>query len=394
MFTLKHRKLTKATLLLSSMMTLMAGAIVSPALPYITAAFEEVPHARLLTQLIVTLPALFIALLAPVAGWYIDKFGKKPLLLFSFLLYALAGVSGYFCNDLHAILVGRAFLGIAVAGIMTAATTLVGDYFEDEERVAFMGMQSAFIALGGVVFISVAGVLADKHWQAPFLVYLFSLPVFCMAIPYIVEPRNRQGPEKKERQEVDAPIEGEVNYNRFAIGFIYCMAFVSVVIFYMVPVEMPYVLKGLGLSGAVIGLAMSTQTLASVLISSNYHRFKRRVSFPTIYALSFSLMTIGYLIVAAGSTLWVFILGFVVSGFGVGFFMPSTNLWAMSLVPAAIRGKIVGRVSAAIFVGIFLCPIIIQPVVARYSPSTAFAGAAMVTSVLFVLVLALKGKLS
>ena len=96
MVTLKHRNLTKATILLASMMTLMAGAIITPALPGITAAFRDVPNAKLLSQLIVTLPALFIALLSPLAGWVIDRFGRKKLLTVSCMLYAISGVSGYF----------------------------------------------------------------------------------------------------------------------------------------------------------------------------------------------------------------------------------------------------------------------------------------------------------
>ena len=393
MVELKHKNLTKATVLLSSMMTLMAGAIISPALPSITEAFKDVSNAKLLTQMLVTMPALFIAIVAPLAGWYIDKFGRKKLLMSCYLLYAISGTSGYFCTDLYSLLVGRVFLGIAVGGIMTTTTTLVGDYFQDEERVAFMGMQSAFISLGGVVFISMAGVLADKHWQAPFLIYLFSIVVFLMAIPYLVEPRRNELERSKSSEQLPALSAEDVSYRRFPIYFIYCMAFISVVIFYMVPIQMPYVLKAIGVSGSLIGVAMSTQTLASVVISSNYHRFKARASFPTIYAISFILMAIGYLIVAGGSSLWHYILGFVISGLGVGFFMPSTNLWAMSLVPPAIRGKIVGRVSAAIFIGMFFCPIIVQPVAEKFSPSVACAAAAGVMGVLFTLVLVLKSKL-
>ena len=69
-------------------------------------------------------------------------------------MYAVAGTSGFWLNDIHLILIGRFFLGLGVAGIMTSATTLIGDYFTGESRNKFMSLQSAFIALGGLLFIT------------------------------------------------------------------------------------------------------------------------------------------------------------------------------------------------------------------------------------------------
>jgi len=164
-------------------MTMMAGAVVAPSLPQMSQHFANVPNAEILTRLIITLPALFIAIFSPINGWLIDKYGRKNILLFSYILYAVGGLSGFFLQDLHLILVGRAFLGIAVAGVMTCTVALIGDYYQGAERNGFMGYQGAFMSFGGVTFISVAGILADIDWQYPFLIYLFSLLVFIYYVP-------------------------------------------------------------------------------------------------------------------------------------------------------------------------------------------------------------------
>lgn len=52
-------------------------------------------------------------------------------------------------------------MGLSVAGIMTTATTLIADYYTGSVRARFLGLQSASMALGGVVFLSVGGFLAD-----------------------------------------------------------------------------------------------------------------------------------------------------------------------------------------------------------------------------------------
>ena len=178
----KDKIALKVTLLLASMMTMMAGAVMAPSLPQINEHFMAIPNADMLTRLIITLPALFIAFLAPVAGWFIDKFGRKQILIYSLVLYGFAGTSGFFLNNMFSILVSRALLGMAVAGIMTTAVTLIGDYFEGDERNTFMGMQAAFMGFGGVVFIAMAGLFADIRWNYPFLIYGFSFLVLILVI--------------------------------------------------------------------------------------------------------------------------------------------------------------------------------------------------------------------
>ncbi len=55
----------KATLLIVSSMTVMAGATIAPALPQIEEYFSNYPAAEFLIQLMLTLPSFFIAVFLP-----------------------------------------------------------------------------------------------------------------------------------------------------------------------------------------------------------------------------------------------------------------------------------------------------------------------------------------
>src|SRR6476619_1694780 len=62
----------KLTLLLVSSLTIMSIITISPALPQMTAAFSDVKNSAFLVKLVLTIPALMIALFSPVTGRLID----------------------------------------------------------------------------------------------------------------------------------------------------------------------------------------------------------------------------------------------------------------------------------------------------------------------------------
>ncbi len=183
-----NKTLVKITLLFTSSLTIMAGATIAPSLPQIEQVFSNHPQSEILTKLILTIPALFITIGAPLVGLLIDRYGRVRMLLGSLLLYGFSGTSGFFMDDIYALLIGRAFLGIAVAGVLTTTITLIADYFTGEERNAFMGLQGACVALGGVIFITSGGLLAEVSWRAPFLIYLAAFFIFPAAYYSLSEP--------------------------------------------------------------------------------------------------------------------------------------------------------------------------------------------------------------
>lgn len=365
---ISNKPLLKTTLLLSSMMTMMAGAVVAPSLPQLTEHFKDIPNYELLTRLIITLPALFMAIFSPLVGFLTDKYGRLKLLIFFYVLYALSGVSGYFLSDLYHILIGRAFLGVAVAGIMTITVTLVGDYLHGDERNSFMGLQGAFMGIGGVVFINLAGLMADHHWQDPFLIYLFSILVIVFAFLFLYEPDRSEFLDKRSDLKTEPlPIP------KLKIALVLIIIFLSMIFFYMIPVQLPYLMKQkLDISNAGVGLSISIYTFTGALVAMNLKRLKKLFSFPVLFFFAFFFVGIGYSIISFAGSRLVFSLGLFVAGLGGGIMMPSGNLWIMQLAPPSFRGRIMGMSSTAMFLGMFFSPIIIQPFIKEHGLDSSF----------------------
>jgi MFS family permease len=361
----------KATLLAASSMTVMSGAIISPALPQIDRYFAEQPD--LWVKLILTMPALMIAVFGAVMGDLSDRFGRKHLLLAALLLYGLAGAAGFWIDSLWLLLASRAVLGVAVAGIMSVSTTLMGDYFEGEERARLMGLQGGVMAMGGVLFFSVGGVLAEWSWRGPFLVYLTGLMLSPFAALVLHEP-ERHLPNARN----SAPA-SQIDLSR--TGFVYALSLLCMLLFYMIPVQLPFLLEQQsGAGGLARGLAIAVCPVTAAMASFGYRRISALGSFVTVYVLSLTLVAAGFLVIGAAEHYAVIMAGVALSGLGFGLFMPNGSLWLMSITPSRARGRVIGGFSSTLYLGQFVSPLAAAPIVTAFRLEGAFVAVATLSA--------------
>lgn len=359
-----------ATLLLGGMMPIMAGTAISPSLPKMRVVFQDVSNVDLLVRLVLTFPGLFIALGAPCFGYFLDKWGRKPVLLTAILMFGGFGSACYFVNSLGLLLVFRAMLGLAVAGVMTGFITLIADYFSGPDLNRFMGYQAACMGFGGVLSLTTGGILADISWRAPFLIFCFAFIVFPAALFFLPEP-DRDA-EKKEGKADYVPFVGRT------VAAVYVVAFVGMILFFMIPVQVPFYLMSMGkISHTQIGFTLASMTLTASALSTQYHRVRARFSFRIIFIFLFLMMTLGYTLLYLAPSPGFVVMGLVTVGLGMGFYLPNLNVWLVSLVPLRVRGRAVSGLTTCIFLGQFLSPVLLQPVVSQIGIRAGFGLAAI-----------------
>ncbi|MDC6355417.1 MULTISPECIES: MFS transporter [unclassified Robiginitalea] len=374
----ENRWEVKLSLLLVSSLTIASMITISASLPDMSRDFSGYPNGQALVKLSLSLPALFIALTSLLAGGYIDRKGRKPLLGVALVAYALAGSSGYWLEDLYAILAGRALLGVCVGITMTIVTTLIADYYQGAARQRFAGTQIAVMSLAGILFISLGGFLADIRWDVPFLLYLFSLLILPIALRFIREP------EKLAETIQKTPVARAPREIWLVFGTVMLMW----ILFFIVPVQIPFYLKSLGVEqNALIGLAIASSTLFSAVASFFYARIKGRLSFARIFFAGFGLMAVAFLVVAFSGTYALVVVGMLLAGLGMGLLIPNANILVMQLAPPAVRGKQIGRLTTFWFLGQFISPLVLLPFIGLYSLETVFLGIGILTGALALLFL-------
>jgi len=179
--------------------------------------------------MMITLPSLAIAILAPFLGGLVYKYGKRKSAIVGLFFFAVTGTAGLYLESIYAILFSRFLLGIAIAILMIVSTSLIGDYFKGEERHKFMGLQSAFVSIGGIFFIVGGGMLSDVNWRYPFAIYGIGFIILLFAMRYIIEYTYQNQVEEVK----------EVDHKLYPI---YIMAFLLMAVFYILPTQFPYLM--------------------------------------------------------------------------------------------------------------------------------------------------------
>lgn len=346
---------------------MMSGTSVVAAIPKISDHFQGVPNAELLVRLFLTTPFLLTAIAAPLAGYVIDKFGRKLILIAAIIVFGIAGTSGLYLNSLVALIIGRAFLGISIGCIFTACIALIADYYEREARQKMMGTMTSFMGFGAFVSLGFGGVLGDIHWRAPFFSYGIAFIILPACIFFLNEPKKIK---KKETVEVMIE-ESPIPYATLAL--IYTFNFIHISVFYFVPILVPFFLQDLSFTSSThIGFILAGMNLVSACISLTYGKIKTHFSFIEIVIISFLFLGLGFMTLYISTSIKVIIFGLFITSLGLGWFWPNSNLWLNTVTPFQYRGRAIGGLATCGYLGMFFSPIMAQPFTTRYGIASTF----------------------
>ena len=372
---------TKISLLLLATMGVMSGIAIVASLPLIANNFTTIHNIEFYSKLLLIIPSIIIAVTSPFIGILVDKIGRLIPLYIGFILFVIGGSSGFFLDDFYYLLIGRAILGIGVAFTTTSSMALVGDYFNEDERHKFMSVQGMAIGFGGIVFIISGGYLAQIDWQYPFLIYSF--PILFLPLLLI----SLKEPNRTKEIIID---EDEVNIKLYPV---YLTAFFSMLLFYMLPTQMPYlVINKLGGNPSNVAYFIAFAMFTNAITSKQYHLLKNRLNFIQIFTIIYVSFGIGLAIISQVTTPNQLFLASMFMGIGFGLVFVNINVWLLSLVEASKRGRAIGILTSSFFFGQFFSPILFQPVVASEGIQGLFFYISIL-SFLIAFILFIKSKL-
>ena len=218
----------KPAILSVSLLTIMASSAVSPALNEIKNAFPGTLQSDV--KLVLTLPALIMIPFSLLSGWFASYFSKKKILYTGLVIYIICGLGGGFAQTFTQLLVIRGLLGIAIGLLMPLSSSLIFDFFEGPARNKMMGLSGSTNQLGGMLFLSVAGILASYSWRYTFGVYLLAIVTILFITFWLPsDPKPQVTKTTKGKEKV------KLNFRIFGIAF---LAMMSMVVFFVISTDL------------------------------------------------------------------------------------------------------------------------------------------------------------
>lgn len=337
-------------LMLAAVLPVMGTLTMIPVMPLLFAHFAAYPHAQLLVPMIITVPSISMALIAPLAGIVGDRMSRRCLLIAATGIYALFGLLPLALESLRAILLARMVMGVADAFILTTANALIGDYFSGSARSRWLAVQSGAGSVMATLIILASGFLGVFGWSGPVYLYALAIPLFIGLLLFTREPLARAATVTAETRSAQP-------FPRGRMLFICAITLVSGTIYFLEPLQISQVFTQLGLhSSSHIGMATAVAGIGVPLGAWIYGRMaKQRIEkqFLTFY----SVFGGGLLCIALAGNAITGILAAFIAQIGNGMLIPLMLGWVINVLPARHRAKGMGLWHTFFFLGMFLSPV-------------------------------------
>ncbi len=365
-----------------SLLTIMAPTAISPALAAIREAFPQISATQ--AKLVLTLPTLIMMPLGLYSARLTARIDKKKLLLVGMTLFLVFGVAGGFVNDFRLLLLMRVLFGIGL-GIMTPlSTSLIFDFAPDPgRRSKLLGIQGASNQLGGLVFMSLSGVLANISWRYSFLCYAFvivSIVLTTFFLPSIPPLQPKESAAGSGKQRLDKKL--------FILAFFAMMIFAC---YFVINTDLALFMDVEGIGDAEeCGYALSLMRIPAILAGVMLAWIMRKLK---DWTMSFAsvIMAAGYLIIAASHSYGILMVGCLIVGLGGGFALPPISLFLPRIVTPRQRTLGVAIIMSVAQLGQFISPLYTDLFVNNADPESSrmrFVVSAITTIVIGLMILA------
>lgn len=284
-----------------------------------------------------------------------DKLLRKTSIKFvtmaSIAVITFAGISPYWIGGFAYLLFTRGLMGAGLGILNTAIASLPALYFADSKtRDYAVGIQSAFVCAGGILFNLLSGTFARYNWKYVFLVQLLNIIPLIAAILFMPKIERNTAPEAKSR-----PV-----FVRNAIP-VTVVSFIIIVLTCTYPLNLSLFVEKQGLGDSqFVSLLTSVNSAIGFFIGLVFGKVYSRLKENTL-SLGLVLSAAALLIVTPSKGQAALLFGSVCFGIGTSFISPS--LYSM-LYQKVKPGEVVSSVAMlgiACNVSQFISPFIINP---------------------------------
>lgn len=329
--------------------SLSAGVALVPVLSDIAAAF---PNRKEFVQYLITLPSLFMMFSSLLTNNLSKKISLKLIAVISIFIITFAGISPYWINSFGYLLYTRCMMGIGLGLLNTVVMSLPALYFNDSNtRDSAVGIQSAFVCVGGILFNILSGTVAIYGWKYIFLVQLLNIIPLLASIFLIPDVQNNTTPKLK----------GQKIFVRSALPIL-IISFVTVVLTCTYPLNLSLFVKSQGIGDSqFVSLLTVINSVIGFLIGLFFGKIYSKTKGYTL-PMGLVIVASALILVTFSPNRTVLLLGSTCFGIGTSFVSPSLYSMLYAKVKPEEIVTSVAILGIASNISQFVSPFIINPI--------------------------------
>ena len=185
---MQKQNYTLALLLMNLFIAFLGIGLVIPVIPTI---MNELNLSGSVVGYMVAAFAVMQLLVSPIAGRWVDQFGRKRMIVIGLLIFSLSELLFGIGQNVTILFVSRMLGGVSAAFIMPAITAFIADITTLKTRPKALGYMSAAISTGFIIGPGIGGFLAEIGTRVPFFFAAgFALLAAILSIITLREPER------------------------------------------------------------------------------------------------------------------------------------------------------------------------------------------------------------
>ncbi|AZB43002.1 MFS transporter [Bacillus sp. FJAT-42376] len=366
-------------------------------IPVLPAIEKELGITSFQVSLIITVYSIVAILLIPLAGYLSDRIGRKTVMVPCLIIAGAGGALSAWAstnsgNPFLWILAGRILQGIGSAGAAPVVIPLIGDLFDDDEKISSgLGLIETANTAGKVLSPIIGAFLASFVWYLPFWFIPFFSIIGVLLVFFMVKvpKKEKEAQSLKEFLKCVKDIfkkSGRWLYAIFAIGGIIMLVLFGILFYLSDTLEKKYGIDGVakGFMLAIPLLALSVSSfIAGKVIGSKKHLMK------VLIVMGMALLAVSFVAIRLQHSFAFLIVFLVLSGIGIGVALPSLDALITEGIEKEHRGTITSFYSSMRFIGVAAGPPLYAAIMPRsehwiYYVSIGFSFTAMLIGMFFI----------
>ncbi|MFS8096687.1 MFS transporter [Lentzea alba] len=186
-------------LMLGMFVAILAGTVVSNALPRIVA---ELKGSQSIFAWIVTVELLAMTATVPLWGKLADLYSRKLLIQASLSLFVVGSLIAGFSQNIEMLIVSRIVQGLGAGGVTALATIVMAAMIPPRELGRYSGLFGAVFGVGTVAGPLIGGVLVDTSWLGWRWCFFIGVP-FTLAAIWLLQRTLHLPVVRKQETKID-----------------------------------------------------------------------------------------------------------------------------------------------------------------------------------------------